>query len=115
MPSAGQLITKSHGESLGFDMTPPAKAALSILILVGVCLFALAGCGTTGHVSVMHEFGGDPQTVGQNPLCTFEVKKAVAGIITGKYYHQSWCSSGFPFNDNPESTVDAVGIELQVW
>ena len=41
MPSAGQLITKSHGESLGFDMTPPAKAALSILILVGVCLFAL--------------------------------------------------------------------------
>lgn len=84
---------------------------LTLLMLAGL----LIGCGTTGHVGVMHEFGGDPDTSGQNPLCTFEVRKALSPKVSGKYFHQSWCSSGIPFNDNVESTVDAVGVEAQIW
>lgn len=90
-----------------------AAAAFAIIVLCAVAL--LSGCGTTGHVGVMHEFGGDPDTSGQDPLCTFAVKKELSARITAQYLHVSWCSSGEPFNDNPESTMDAIGVEAQIW
>ena len=96
-------------------MTPNGQAAAAVAILA-LCLLALvAGCGTTGHVGVMHDVAGDVDTHGQSPVCTFAVKKAVTGRITAQYYHQSWCSSGVPFNDNVESTIDAFGAEIQIW
>ena len=94
-------------------MTPNAQLATLIAILAALCL--LAGCGTTGHVSVLHDVAGDVDTKGQNPVCTFEVRKAVTGAVSAKYLHQSWCSSGWPVNDNPESTIDAFGVEAQIW
>ena len=98
-------------------MTPNANiiSAMLIAIFSFLTLVLLLGCGTTGHVSIMHEVGNDSDTVGQNPLCTLEVRKSVTGRITGKYFHQSWCSSGVPFNKNPESTADAVGVEFKIW
>lgn len=94
-------------------MTPNAYTALAVLLLL--CLAILAGCGTTGHVGVMHEFGRDTDTSGQNPLCTAEIRKALNSRVSAKYFDQSWCSSGIPFNDNAESTTDAVGVEIKLW
>jgi hypothetical protein len=85
------------------------------LTMVLILAALLSGCGTTGHVSVMHDVAGDVDTAGQNPLCTFAVRRKVWGPISGQIYHQSWCSSGFPFNDNAESTVDGLGAEAQIW
>lgn len=95
-------------------MTPNMRITLPILAAVALCLL-LTGCGTTGHVGVMHEFGGDHDTSGQNPLCTFAVKKELSARITAQYLHVSWCSSGEPFNDNPESTMDAIGLGIRIW
>ena len=106
-PSAGA------GALSGEPMTPNAHAALAILALVALVL--LSGCGTTGDLSVMHDIGGDPDTEGQNPVCTLEVEKQIASRVTAKYEHVSWCSSGIPFNDNPESTIDAIGIGVRIW
>lgn len=94
-------------------LTPNAQAALAILALVALVL--LSGCGTTGHVSVMHDVAGDVDTAGQNPVCTVEVEKQISPRVSAKYLHQSWCSSGWPANDNPESTVDAVGVGVKLW
>lgn len=95
-------------------MTPNTRITLLITAVAALCCLLL-GCGTTGHVGVMHDFGGDADTLGQNPACTLEVRKAVADRISAKYLHQSWCLTGRPFNDKPESTIDAVGVELQIW
>lgn len=94
-------------------MPQNAHAALAILALAALVL--LSGCGTTGHVSVMHDVAGDVDTAGQNPVCTVEVEKQIASRVTAKYEHVSWCSSGIPFNDNPESTIDAIGIGVRIW
>lgn len=96
-------------------MTPHGTLTAVFAILVLVVLALCAGCGTTGHVGMMHDVAGDVDTKGQNPVCTFAVRKEVTGRITAQYYHQSWCSSGVPFNDNPESTIDAFGVEAQIW
>jgi hypothetical protein len=85
---------------------------ITLLTLAGLLL---SGCGTTGHVAALHDFGGDADTLGQNPVCTFEVQKSLNDRVSAKYLHQSWCSSGWPANDNPESTIDAFGVELQIW
>lgn len=95
-------------------MTPNGKTALYICTVLAMCWF-LAGCGTTGHVSVMHDVAGDVDTKGQNPVCTFEVQKALNDRVSAKYLHQSWCSSGWPVNENPESTIDAFGIGVRIW
>ena len=95
-------------------MTPTARIVIPLLLAIVVALL-LSGCGTAGYVSCMHEFTEDPDMVGQNPLCTIEVKKQLSDRVAVKYFHQSWLSSGAPFNDNPESTADAVGIEVKVW
>lgn len=87
-------------------------AHITLMTLAGLLL---SGCGTAGRVAVLHDFGGDADTLGQNPVCTLEVRKAVADRISAKYLHQSWCFTGRPINDNPESTIDAVGVELQIW
>ena len=94
-------------------LTPNAQAALAILALAALAL--LSGCGTTGDLSVMHDIGGDPDTEGQNPVVTLEVEKKVNDRVTLKYYHQSFFSSGIPWNDNTESTVDAVGVGVKLW
>jgi hypothetical protein len=75
----------------------------------------IAGCGTSGRVSVMHDFGKDPDTLGQNPVCVLDIQKPINSMVYAKYTHQSWCFTGKPFNDNPESTIDAVGVELKLW
>lgn len=85
------------------------------ITLLTLASLLLSACGTTGHVAALHDFGGDADTLGQNPVCTLEVRKAVADRISAKYLHQSWCLTGRPINDNPESTIDAVGVELQIW
>lgn len=94
-------------------MTPVVKAALSIVPLGAIAL--LSGCSTTGHVSCMHDFQRDPNTAGQNPLCVVEIKKRISADVSLKYFHQSWLSSGWPVNENEESTADAVGIEVVIW
>lgn len=83
------------------------------LILL-IALF-ISGCGTSGRVSVMHDFGRDTDTAGQNPVCSFSIEKPINSSIYAKYTHQSWCFTGKPFNNNPESTIDAVGVELKAW
>jgi hypothetical protein len=95
-------------------MTPNMKVTIHILMVLGF-VFMFAGCGTTGHVSVMHDVAGDSNTDGQNPVCTVEIEKQIASRVTAKYEHVSWCSSGIPFNDNPESTIDAIGIGVRIW
>lgn len=96
-------------------MTPNGQliAPIAILALVALCL--LAGCGTTGHVAMMHDVRNDNHTLGQNPVCTFEVRKLINERFTAKYQHLSWCFTSWPFNENPESTIDAFGVEAQIW
>jgi hypothetical protein len=57
----------------------------------------------------------DADTAGQNPVCTVEIEKQIASRVTAKYEHVSWCSSGWPANDNAESTVDAIGFGVKLW
>lgn len=54
-------------------------------------------------------------TSGDIAAAAFAVKKELSARITAQYLHVSWCSSGEPFNDNPESTMDAFGVEAQIW
>ena len=89
-----------------------AHIYLAIILLLAALL---SGCGTTGHVSVMHDVAGDADTQGQNPVCTVEIEKPIGPRIAAKYEHVSWCSSGWPQNENPESTIDAVGIGVRIW
>lgn len=92
------------------------KHLQSVLIaIMGLMCLALSACGTTGHVAMLHDFADDAQTQGQNPVCTLEVFKPIDERISLRYLHQSWCFTGKPFNDNPESTLDAVGVDLKVW
>lgn len=96
-------------------MTPQAKAALAILLLVGVALFGLSGCGTTGHVSMLHDVTYDEDTQGQNPICTIDIQKPLTDRLSARYQHKSYCFTGAPFNDNPESTFDAFGVDIKLW
>lgn len=95
-------------------MSPDMRVFTAICAVITL-VYMLSGCGTTGNVTMLHEFGEDKDTLGQNPVCTFEVEKDFADRLYAKYLHQSWCMTGWPVNDNPESTIDAVGVGVRLW
>lgn len=101
-------------------MKQNTRLALLIAVLGLMCL-VLSACGTTGHVAMMHDVAGDVDTSGQNPVCTFEIFKSIeidgpiADRVSIRYLHQSWCFVGKPFNDRPESTLDAIGVDVRIW
>ena len=95
-------------------MTPTARIVIPILIAILAALL-LSGCGTTGHVSMLHDVTHDGDTKGQNPVCTIDIQKPLDERFALRYQHKSYCFTGRPFNDNPESTFDAFGVDVKVW
>lgn len=80
-----------------------------------IALLALTGCGTTAHVGVYHDFAGDPNMKGQNPAALMWIEKRVTDDLACQYFHFSHYSSGWPVNDNVESTADMIGCDVRVW
>ena len=99
---------------LGDEMTPQSRIIIFTLSAIAAAIM-LSGCGTTGHVSMLNDVTYDEDTKGQNPVCTVDIQKPLTDRLSARYMHQSWCFTGFPFNDNPESTLDAIGIDLKLW
>lgn len=84
------------------------------LTLIAIALF-LTGCGTTAHVGVYHDFAGDVDMQGQNPAALMWVEKRINDRFACQYVHFSHYSSGWPVNDNAESTADMLGCDARVW
>ena len=99
------------GALSGEPMTPNAQAALAILALVALVL--LSGCGTTGRIGVAHDF--KEQVKGDNPAAIIEVSKEFGNRYSCEYTHISHYSSGWPFNDRLEQSMDMAGCSVRVW
>jgi len=82
---------------------------------IALIAILLTGCGTTAHVGVYHDFAGDPEMQGQNPAALMWINKPVTDRIDCQYFHFSHYSSGWPVNENPESTADMIGCSARVW
>lgn len=78
-------------------------------------LFSLAGCGTHARANFHHVINQDKDTLGQNPHCELEITKPLNPRIDARLLHQSWCFTNWPFNDHPESTVNAIGVGVKLW
>lgn len=92
-------------------LTPDKWKTCVILILILI----LCACGTTAHVGVYHDFAGDPEMQGQNPAALMWIEKRVNDRLACQYFHFSHYSSGWPMNENAESTADMIGCDVRVW
>lgn len=82
--------------------------------ILGMAFF-ISACGTTAHVGVYHDFAGDVDMEGQNPSALMWVEKRINDRFACQYFHFSHYSSGWPVNDNAESTADMLGCDVRVW
>ncbi len=93
-------------------MTPNGKTALYICTVLALCWY-LIGCGTTGRIGVAHDF--KEQVKGDNPAAIIEVSKEFGNRYSCEYTHISHYSSGWPFNDRLEQSMDMAGCSVRVW
>lgn len=93
-------------------MTPNMRITLLTTAVAALCCLLL-GCGTTGHVGVMHDFKGQVQ--GDNPAAVFRVVKPIDDRYSCEYMHVSHWTSGWPFNDRYEESLDMLGCSAKVW
>jgi len=94
------------------------SALIMLLVIYGVIsiiLFNLAACGTHARANIHHVINQDKDTLGQNPHCELEIIKPINSRIDARLLHQSWCFTNWPFNDKPESTVNAIGVGVKLW
>jgi len=91
--------------------------ALLVVIYGGIfiVLAGLSGCGTHARANFHHVINQDKDTLGQNPHCELEITKPLNPRIDARLLHQSWCFTGWPFNEHEESTVNAVGVGVKLW
>lgn len=82
-----------------------------IIILIAL---VLSGCASTHmKIGVAHNLQRDLGGFdGDNPLAIFELEKRLSPLVSVSYWHLSHWSSGKPFNDRDEDTIDAVGVNL---
>lgn len=82
--------------------------AFIICGLVVLVSYSLSGCDNT-RVKIGAAYATKSDLRGSNPHAIFEVEQTINEDVICSYWHVSHYFTGFPFNTDPEGSIDMFG------